>query len=297
MTPRALYLGGLSALALLGLASTASAQQVKIERAVARVVVIPENRTDVGVEIVNGKAELPSLQIERRGPNLVINGQLGGVQRAFNRHSMITRCSAGDVSANQPGQGAEVEVRGHGKVALEDAPLIILRTPRDVAVAADNGVFGSIGPGARSVDLATAGCGYWTIANVEAKAKLALAGSGGMRIGSSGSLDLSIGGSGTITARQTRALAVAIGGSGDVELARLDGKADISVGGAGDVTIKSGRSEALDIAIAGSGNVRFDGQAEDVSVAIVGAGDVQLREATGRVSRSIAGSGRVRIGD
>lgn len=297
MNPRTFCLSSLSALALMGMASAACAQSVKIEDAVARVVVIPENRSDVGVEIVPGKSSLPSLQVRRVGNRVEIDGQLGARRYGLGRNTSNMRCSSGNSEASQPGMGAEVNVSGHGRIALEDAPLIVLRTPRDVKVAASSGVFGSVGPGASSLDLATGGCGRWTLANVADKVEIAIGGSGGVRMGSAGSLSISIGGSGNVTAREARALKVAIGGSGDVQLGRLDGPAEISIGGSGDVDIAGGRAERMDISVAGSGDVKFDGRAGDVSVAVVGSGDVYIREATGSVSRSAIGRSSIRIGN
>lgn len=295
MKPYALYLGSLSALALMGLAGAANAQSAKIENAVARVVVIPENRSDIGVEIVAGSADLPQLQVKRRGNDVEIDGQLASRGNLMGSSVRIGRCNSGSQEARQPGEGAVVEVRGHGRIKLEDAPLIVLRMPLDVDLSASGSVFGSVGPGVRSLYLGSAGCGSWTVGNVEQSADLSVAGSGGVRMGSSRSLKVSIGGSGSVNARQTEDLNIAIGGSGNVQLAHLSGPARVRIAGSGDVRISEGRADNLDVSIAGSGDTRFDGIAHNVKVSIAGSGDVYVREATGSVSRSVAGSGRLHI--
>ena len=51
-------------------------------------------------------------------------------------------------------------------------PQVVIRTPRDVNVDAGGAVFGSVGRSA-SLDLGNAGCGDWTIANVDGRRRSA----------------------------------------------------------------------------------------------------------------------------
>ncbi len=278
------------------LAAPALAEEVTIRDAVARVIVIPEDRADVGVEITQGSAGLPELRLERRGSQVRIDGGLGR-NRGFNFNvGKIGSCNSGRAGGRQPGQGATVEVRGKGRIRMEDAPLIVLRTPRDVDVDAGGAVFGSIGRGARSVDLGSRGCGSWTVANVDGDLALGVKGSGDIRAGTSRALEIGVSGSGSVIAGATGRLDASIGGSGGIDVARVEGDTDIAIGGSGDVRVRSGRAPSLDVSIGGSGDVSFGGTAGDVSVAIAGSGDVRIAEATGAVSRSIAGSGDLRIG-
>lgn len=276
-------------------AFASSGPEVEIRHAVARVAVVVEDRTDVAVEIEQGSSGLPVVQVTRHGSEIRIDGGLR--RRGFmNRGDGIRNCNSGSGNPTEPGDGASVEVRGVGRVNLSDAPLIVIRTPRNVNVDASGAVFGSVGRGAASIELGNAGCGYWNVANTDGELSLSIAGSGDIRAGTSASLDISIGGSGSVTAGATRELDIAIGGSGDVVVARADGPTDISIGGSGDVDIRSGNAPDLSISIAGSGDVNFGGVAGDVDVSIVGGGDVTVARATGSVSRSIVGGGDVRIG-
>lgn len=277
------------ALGLIAVAAPASAADVEIRNALARVVVIPEDRTDVAVEIESGRADLPRPTVRRRGNEVRIDGELG--RNAFRN------CTDETANARQPGEGASVEVRNRGRINLSDAPLIVLRTPREVDVSASGATYGSVGRGASSIELGAGGCGAWTVANTAGKMDLSIGGSGSIRAGTSGELDIAVGGSGSVTAGATRELDVAIGGAGDIVVARVDGgEADISIGGSGDVLIRDGDVSKLDVSVAGSGDVNYGGRARDVSIAIAGSGDVRVREATGQVSRSIVGSGTVNIG-
>lgn len=278
------------------LAAPALAADVNIRNAVARVIVIPEDRTDIGVEITQGAAGLPDLRVERRGSDVTIDGSLGRGRGMSINGAQIGSCNSGPADARQPGEGASVEVRGKGRIRMEDAPLIVLRTPRDVEVTGGGALFGSIGRGARSVELGNGGCGSWTVANVDGDVDLSVGGSGSIRAGTSRNLEAAIGGSGSILSGATGRLDASVGGSGSIDVARVDGDTDIAIGGSGGVRVRGGRAPSLEVSIGGSGDVLFNGSAGDVSAAIAGSGDVRVSEASGRVSRSIVGSGNLRIG-
>lgn len=291
--------GAVSAVALAAVAGPAFAADpsVEIRYAVARVAVVVEDRADVAVEVEQGSSRLPRIEVTRSGDELRVNGGLrrrGGLFRGGG--DGIRDCHTGP-DGGRAGEGAWVEVRGIGRVNLADAPLIVIRTPRNVEVKGGGAVFGSVGRGATSLELGHAGCGRWDVANVDGAVSLNIAGSGDIRAGTSSSLEINIGGSGSVTAGATRGLEVNIGGSGDVAVARLDGRMEVAIGGSGDVDVRGGTSPNVDISIAGSGDINFGGVAGDVDVSIMGGGDVTIARATGSVSRSIMGGGDVRIGN
>ncbi|RZJ27867.1 MAG: hypothetical protein EON85_10300 [Brevundimonas sp.] len=289
-----------SAIALAALAGPAFAGEpsVEIRNAVARVSVVVEDRADVAVEVQQGGSNLPRIRVSRHGDALRVDGGLGGRRSGlFNGgNDGVRRCHSGRADG-RPGEGAWAEVRDHGRVNLMDAPLIVVRVPRNVDIEASGAIFGSIGRGARSVELGHGGCGRWDVANVDGPVSLSIGGSGDIRAGTSRSLELAIGGSGSVIAGATRGLDVSVGGSGDVRVARLDGPMEVAIGGSGDVDVRSGTSPNVEVSIAGSGDVNFRGVARDVDVSIVGSGDVSVARATGSVNRAIIGGGDVRIGN
>ena len=306
-----------SAVALAAIAGPTFAAEpsVEIRYAVARVAVVVEDRADIVVEIEQGSSRLPRVEVTRSGDEIRINGGLrrrGGMFSGWN--DGIRSCHSGP-EGGRSGEGAWAEVRDVGRVNLADAPLIVIRTPRDVDVSAGGAVFGSIGRGARSVDLGNGGCGRWDVANVDGPLSVSLGGSGDVRVGnvgraditiggsgsltlgSSSDLEIAIGGSGSVVAGVTRSVEIAIGGSGDVAVARMDGDLDIAIGGSGDVVVRGGTAPNVDIAVGGSGNIDFRGVAGDVDINVLGSGDVNIARATGSVSRNVAGGGDVRIGN
>lgn len=281
-------------LAVVAFALAANAQpEVRIKDAVARVVVIPEDRSDVGVEITQGSSSLPALEMRRHGRDVEI---LGLLRDQPIRRSRIRNCQTGPADARQPGDGAWAEVRDVGRVALADAPLIVLRTPREVDVSVNGAVFGAIGRNATSIELGNAGCGAWTVANTSGDLSISAAGSGPVRAGTSRTLDLSVAGSGDVTAGATASADIAVAGSGNVSVASAQGEIDVSIAGSGNVLIRGGTSRDLEVSIAGSGDVEHRGEVGDVDVSIVGSGDVRVARANGQISRSIIGSGDVVVG-
>ncbi len=277
------------------LAKPGNGPEVEIRHAVARVAVIVEDRADIAVEVEQGSSGLPAIQVTRVGNDVRIDGSLS--RRGFlNRGDGIRDCRSGPDNAQRPGDGASVEVRGYGRINISDAPLIVIRTPRQVDISTSGAVFGSVGRGATSVELGSAGCGDWNVANTEGPVSLSIAGSGDMRAGTSASLEVNIAGSGSASAGATRELDASIAGSGDVAVARVDGSIDVSIAGSGDVVVRAGDSPDVDISVLGSGDVNFGGVAGNVDISLAGGGDVTIARATGSVSRSVAGSGDIRIG-
>ena len=287
----------LSAVAAAAIAGPALAKdpQVEIEHAVARVVVIVEDRADIGVEIQQGASRLPALRVDRHGDTVHIDGGLGRRMAGFRVGDSIRDCRSGP-DRTRPGQGASVEVRNLGRIGLDDAPLIVIRSPRNVNIDAGGAVYGSIGRGATSVEMGNGGCGDWVIANTDGPVDASMGGSGELTVGTSRSLEAALGGSGRLTAGATGRLDLSMGGSGEAMIAQVDGDTDIAIGGSGEVAIRRGRIPNLDVSIGGSGDVDFGGTAGDVSVSIAGSGDIRIAEATGSISRSVVGSGDIRIG-
>ncbi len=277
---RALFILAAGAAALGFAGAAAASPSVKIKDAVVRVVVIPEARSDVKVEFITTNKSLP-LTVRQNGDETIVDGDL--------RMSKIQSC---DTHMGK----ASVKVRGVGAVKWEDIPQIAIRTPLKVNVAGAGAVFGSIGR-SDSLELANAGCGDWTVANVTGKLEVSQAGSGDTNVGAAGSAEISIAGSGGVKSQAVAGdLEVSIAGSGDAGAASVAGKVKASIMGSGDVKIDGGRARSLEVNIMGSGDVTFDGEVGDVEISVAGSGDVRVAKATGSVSKSVAGSGDVYIG-
>lgn len=260
-------------------AGAAHAAEVEIKDAVARVTVIPEARSDIKVEFLSSNPELP-LEIRTMGGKTIIDGDLD---------RKIRNCNSDDGRVS-------VHVGGVGTVRYEDMPQVVIRTPKDVEIEAGGAVFGTVGKSA-SLSLSNAGCGDWTVANVEGRLKLNQAGSGDSRIGSAGQASLRVAGSGDIKTQDIRGgLDIDIAGSGDVWTASVTGPLDVKIAGSGDVKVAGGQAGAMTVSVAGSGGVDFAGTAQTLKARIAGSGDIHVKEVKGDVSKAIVGSGGVSIG-
>lgn len=260
-------------------AGAAQAASVEIKDAVARVTVVPENRSDIKVEVISPNPKLP-LSVRSLAGRTIVDGDLD---------RKIRNCRGS-------GERASVDVRDVGNFSYAEMPQVVIHTPRDVQVEAGGAVFGAVGRSA-SLDLGNSGCGDWTVANVEGAAKISQAGSGDTRMGSAGSLKIRVAGSGDVaTADVKSGLDISIAGSGSAHVRSASGPLEISVAGSGDVDIGSGQVTAMKVAIAGSGDVDFGGSADSLKARIAGSGDVTAAEVKGEVSKTVMGSGSVRIG-
>ncbi len=279
---RALTLiGAAGVLAVSALAGAANAAtDLEIKDAVVRVVVIPEARSDVKVEVVKRNAALP-MDMRVDGDTVKIDGNLG--------RNAIRNCSAHNGKTH-------VTVRDKGDINYEDMPQIIVRTPMDVKVRVGGAVFGQIGASG-SVNLGNVGCGDWKVADTRGLLRLSQAGSGDVEAGRSGGLEVRIAGSGDVVAGAVATSAkVEIAGSGDVEIASATGDVEARIAGSGDIAIRGGRASRLDASIAGSGDISFDGAVGSVKAQIAGSGDVNVKRVEGAVEKRVMGSGGVNIG-
>jgi hypothetical protein len=269
----------LAATGLCALGGAAQAASVEVKDAVARVTVVPEARSDIKVEFLTTNPRLP-LEVRSFAGKTIVDGGLA--HRIHNCHG-----SRDNVS---------VDVRGVGEVAYRDMPQVVIHTPRDVKLESGGAVFGSVGRSA-SLDMANAGCGDWTVANVEGRMHLSQAGSGDTRTGAAGEAKIRTAGSGDVRAADIHGpLEVEIAGSGDVTAASVSGALDVRVAGAGDVRVANGHATTMSVAIAGSGDVDFGGVADSLKARIAGSGDVHAREVRGPISKMVMGSGSVSTG-
>jgi hypothetical protein len=272
-------LAAAAALSATAAAQTAQAASVEVKDAVARVTVIPEDRTDIKIEVTRANSQLP-LTVRSFGGKTILDGDL-------NRRIHNCRSS---------GESSWVEVRGVGRIGWAEMPQVTIRTPRDVKVEAGGAVFGTVGRSA-SLDLDNAGCGDWILANVGGEAKVSQAGSGDTRMGAASGLKLRVAGSGDLAAGDIRGpVDISIAGSGDANVRSVSGTLEVNIAGSGDVMIGGGRASDMKVSVAGSGDVDFRGVADSLRARIAGSGDVRAMEVKGPISKMIMGSGSVHVG-
>jgi hypothetical protein len=294
---------GLATLLAAGSAAAApySADAVDVTAAALHLVVIPEDRTDVDVEVKPGATiAAPDVRLERG--RVVVDGQLRG---------RINGCRGGGAD-----RLSDVTIRGLGRVPVQSLPEVVVRVPRTVKLRASGAILARVGASAGG-SMAFEGCGAATVADVSGALDLslvgsgdvdaadvkgpltaALNGSGDIRIGAAGPARLKIQGSGDLTvARASGDLEARLAGSGDLSVGAVSARSGaLSLSGSGDVVVAGGRIETLAMTLAGSGDMRFGGHAGVVSTALAGSGDISVRSADKIASRTKSGSGDIRIG-
>jgi hypothetical protein len=269
-----------AALAAIATAGSAGAASVDIRDAVARVTVIPEDRNDVKVEFLTTNADLP-LQVRTIGGETIIDGDLD---------RRITNC-------HRKQESYAAYVRGVGRIAYNNIPQVVIRTPRAVEVSSNGVVFGTVGRSA-SLDLRNSGCSDWTIADVAGDATIQDSGAGSVKMGQAGRLDLRLSGAGEIhVIRLRQGLEASLSGVGSVNIGDLAGSVDAKVSGVGKIRVADGHAGAMRASVSGMGSVEFDGAAESLDASISGLGNIRVKHVNGSVSKSVTGGGHVTIGD
>jgi hypothetical protein len=269
----------LSSAAVLAATSAARAAAVDVRDAVVRVTVVPEDRTDVKVEMLTVNPKLP-LEVRTEGGQTVVDGGL--------RH----RISGCHTHSDNP----SAYVRGVGRVDSAAIPQVVIHTPKAVSVSSNGVVFGSIGRAA-GVELHDSGCSNWTIADVAGDATVSESGAGTLRMGAADRLEVHLSGAANVHAVRVRQqLNALLSGAGGVQVEQLDGAMDAHVSGVGRVRVAGGHAGAVHADVSGVGGVDFGGTAQSLDASISGFGSIEVNQVTGPVSKSVSGAGHVTVG-
>ena len=269
----------------LGGAVPAGAQTVSFKNIAARVVIIPEPRSDVQVLFLKTNPRLPLK---------VVN--------LFNDTTQVQPANWGGLfwgphaDCGNEGDSPSVRAPGVGVIDYDDLPQITVRVPMNAKVIAGGAIYGSAGR-SQNLRLVIAGCGAWTLANVENQLWVEFAGSGRLHTGSAGTMMLHIAGAATTTTTEVRnGLTINVAGVGNVRVGDVSGPLGVHLAGGGDVRIAGGRATTMAVHIAGSGMVDYGGVADSLDANIAGSGDIHAAKVIGAVNKFIAGSGTVDVG-
>jgi hypothetical protein len=274
-----LKVGLLAAAVGLGVAgAAAAAPSIEIRDAVARVVVIPEDRADVKVEMLTTNRDLP-LEVRQTSDGVTIDGHLWHRIR--------------DCHAN--GDHPSTSVRGVGRVDYKDMPQVVIHTPKAVSLESNGAIVGSVGRSA-SLEIHNSGCSAWTIADVAGDATLQDSGVGAIRMGQAQRLDVHLSGVTNVHVNRVSGLDASLSGTGGLTLNELNGPMEARVSGAGHIKVLQGNASAMRASISGVGGIEFGGQAQTLDAQISGIGGIRVKSVTGSVTKSVSGLGHVTIG-
>lgn len=160
--------------------------------------------------------------------------------------------------------------------SFDELPVLIITTPSAVSFElGDSVVHAELGDTAR-LEVELSACSTLNAGDVAGDARLAIPGSGNVRIGEiGGALDAALSGSGALSARDIgETVELAVSGSGNAELGDVGSDMVIGISGSGHV--RAGHAASLDASVSGSGNVEIGNAREFVRYAASGSGDLKV---------------------
>lgn len=276
----------------------AAAQEVQMEGVVARVVVIPEARSNLEVNVQPGPAGLPPVRVRREGQRIVLEGGLD-----------VNHCNTNNGVTT-------VRTRDGRRLQLQSAPLVTIRAPRSLTISTRRGAIqGQVGP-MQDLSLSSGGCSNWrlgdvsgqlqltqsggarTVAGQARSARLRASGGGSIEVGPVGALDAGASGGGRLQIGPVAGpLTADASGGGVIRVSSVSGPVSAEASGGGGVGIAGGRSGMLQASASGGGWVDHDGAAGGLSARASGGGRVEVATLNGPVrERSQSGGGRVIVG-
>jgi hypothetical protein len=269
----------LAAAITLSAPNLAHAATVELKNLYASVEIVPEDRSDVAVDMraADGKLRLPS--VTRVGDTVIVDGGL----------RPLLGCNGG----GDPEHGANAP--GHGWLGRGSAINLTVHTPRDVRVKANGSIIGTV-RAAGQVDLTTNGCSHWRIADVAGALSIHQDGAAHIEAGSAGSAHLDLSGFSNVDLAAARALNVDMSGAGKVSLGRISGPVDASLSGVGSVKIASGHAQRVKAEVSGLGGFSLRGSAAELDADVSGIGSVHVDHVDGAVHKSVSGIGHVSVG-
>lgn len=259
---------------------TGDGPQIELRDLAARVIVTPENRSDIDIRVHYGKVQVPTLMVSHRGQTTVLNGHLSDRSHGFNM-----RISMDD------GDRGSMYISGLGTVNMNDLPVVQVRVPMHASVKDSAYVIGRIGP-SQGADLIVNGSGSWTLDPVNGPLNIISSGSGSIHVTQAGDAIVDNMGAATITLDSVGNLKASLTGSGDFVVGR-SGVTDLQNQGSGDMTL--GNVAALRAELDGSGDMTLGNLGGNFVLVNNGSSDVHVNRVNGPVMLNLAGSGDVSI--
>ena len=260
--------------------------QIELRDMIARVVVTPEDRSDIDIRVRYGSVKVPTLMVSQRGSTTVLNGHLSS-GRQPNFSFRINVNDDDEVSS----QGGKVHISGIGLVNVSDLPLVFVRVPANAVVKDSAYTFGRVAP-SKSLDFIMNGGGEWAVDSVAGPLNIINSGSGRITVTSAGDSIVDNMGSGDINLGTVRNLQAVLTGSGNFNVTQ-SGNTILQNQGAGDVSLT--RTGALKVQLNGSGDLSLCDVMGGLSVVNNGSSDINVGRIGGPITLDLSGSGDVSI--
>ena len=269
---------GAAALAV-AMAGQSAAAELVLDDAVARVVVIPEARADIQVEVAPGRNGAPAVRVSRSGDTVTVSGG-----------SRIKMCNF-----DQDGE-SWLMLKGGDRIEMDDIASVTVRAPRDVRISGGGGaILGSIGR-SQTLNIEQSGCANWTAADVAGPLTAEMSAGANLRAGSTPSARLSADSGGAVRVVRADRLEATATAGGAVKAVSA-GVVEATATGGGVVSIDGGSSRSLTGTATGGAHIRHKGQVGELEANASGGAVIRVAHASRVLSSSSHGGSSVVIND
>lgn len=261
------------------LAGQATAAELVFRDAVARVVVIPEARSDIQVEVQQGRNGAPAVQVSRSADSVTVYGD-----------SRTRQC-------NSDGDGGGwVKLRGGPRIDMDDAAVVTIRAPLSLRISGGGPVWGQVGR-TENLSIDQTGCASWTIANVAGTLETELTNGASVRGGTAGTARLGATNGGAVRIVQAGKLDARATNGGAVKAGAVSGEVNANASGGGVVSIEGGATRVLTGNAHGGAVIKHGGRVGELSIAANGGSSIKVAQASHVLTSSRDTGSVVSVGD
>ena len=269
---------GAAALAV-AMAGQVAAAELVFDDVVARVVVIPEARSDIQVEVAPGRNGAPTVRVSRSGDTVTVSSG-----------SRVRQC-------NFDGEnGSWIVLKGGPRVDMEDAASVTVRAPRDVRIAGHGAIQGSIGR-SQTLTIEQSGCANWTAGDVAGALTADMSTGASLRAGSTPTANLTATAGGSVRVVRADRLEASATAGGVVKAMTAPGMVTATATGGGVVSIDGGSTRSLAGTATGGAHIRHKGRVGDLDVNAQGGAVIRIAHAARVLSSSAHGGSSVVVND
>jgi hypothetical protein len=263
------------------MAGEAAAAELVLDQAVARVVVIPEARSDIQVEVAQGRNGAPPVRVSRSGDSVTVSGG-----------SRVRMCNF------DTEDGGWIMLSKSGpRVDMEDFASVTVRAPRDVRISGGGGaILGSIGR-SQTLTMEQSGCAHWTAGDVAGPLQAEMSTGANLRAGTVPTARLNATSGGAVRVVRADRLDATATAGGVIKANAAPGVVVATATGGGVVTIDGGSTRSLTGTATGGAHIRHKGRVGELEASASGGAVIKVEHAGRVLSRYAHGGSSVVIND
>jgi hypothetical protein len=274
-----IQLGAAAGVLAAALAGQAGAAELMFHDVVARVIVIPEARPDIQVEVRQGSERAPVVSVTRSGDDVTLSGRLN-----------MQQCNFDD-----EGRGW-IRARGGPRLDFDEVAYVTVRTPRSVSISGGGAILGSIGR-SQELSLSQDGCANWTAADVAGALQAELSNGANLRAGAVSSARLRADNGGAVRIVRADRLDARATNGGHVAAGAIPGLVTAVATDGGMVSIDGGASRGLSAEAHDGGAVRHKGRVGELRATATDGAMINVEHAARVVSSYASDAGSVIVDD